>query len=109
MSLMSYPQLEYQALEALRRFFYLASVFISHPPSSQRHSPEHQSSSPTNPFCLPPVPRSTFVNKHPQRLHCFYTKNSTFIHGVEGEDGLPCTGQAVRPLLRAPPQCRSER
>jgi hypothetical protein len=41
MSFMSYPQLEYQALEALRRFFYPASDFISHPPSSQRHSPEH--------------------------------------------------------------------
>lgn len=42
------------------------------------------------------LPFSTFVNKHPQRLHCFYTKNSTFIHGTEGEDGVPCTGQQVR-------------
>ncbi|TDL16151.1 hypothetical protein BD410DRAFT_816793 [Rickenella mellea] len=35
----------------------------------------------------------TFVNKQPNRLHCFYTKNSTFIHGTEGEDGRPCYGQ----------------
>ncbi|KAH8103108.1 hypothetical protein BXZ70DRAFT_1006269 [Cristinia sonorae] len=35
----------------------------------------------------------TFVNKQPNRLHCFYTKASTFIHGTEGEDGKPCLGQ----------------
>ena len=35
----------------------------------------------------------TFVNKQPDRLHCFYTKNSAFIHGTEGEDGRPCYGQ----------------
>ncbi|KAF8068742.1 hypothetical protein FPV67DRAFT_1415200 [Lyophyllum atratum] len=35
----------------------------------------------------------TFVNKQPDRLHCFYTKSSTFIHGTEGEDGKPCFGQ----------------
>lgn len=35
----------------------------------------------------------TFMNKQPHRLHCFYTKNSTFIHGTEGEDGRPCYGQ----------------
>lgn len=35
----------------------------------------------------------TFVNKHPQRLHCFYTKTSTFIHGTEGEEITPCHGQ----------------
>lgn len=35
----------------------------------------------------------TFVNKHPSRLHCFYTKNSAFIHGTEGEDGQPSYGQ----------------
>ncbi|KAF5381285.1 hypothetical protein D9615_008358 [Tricholomella constricta] len=35
----------------------------------------------------------TFVNKHPNRLHCFYTKSSTFIHGTEGEEGKPCYGQ----------------
>ena len=37
----------------------------------------------------------TFVNKHPNRLHCFYNKASTFIHGTEGEDGKPCFGQQV--------------
>ncbi len=37
----------------------------------------------------------TFVNKQPNRLHCFYTKASTFIHGTEGEDGKPCYGQQV--------------
>ncbi|KAF8258780.1 hypothetical protein EI94DRAFT_1691174 [Lactarius quietus] len=35
----------------------------------------------------------TFVNKSPHRLHCFYNKTSTFIHGTEGEDGTPCYGQ----------------
>ncbi|KAI0763073.1 hypothetical protein BD413DRAFT_584712 [Trametes elegans] len=35
----------------------------------------------------------TFVNKYPNRLHCFYNKSSTFIHGTEGEDGKPCFGQ----------------
>ncbi|KAH8107545.1 hypothetical protein DFH11DRAFT_1178236 [Phellopilus nigrolimitatus] len=38
----------------------------------------------------------TFVNKQPNRLHCFYTKNSTFTHGTEGDDGRPCFGQQVR-------------
>lgn len=37
----------------------------------------------------------TFVNKQPDRLHCFYTKTSTFIHGTEGEEGKPCYGQLV--------------
>ncbi|KAJ7359371.1 hypothetical protein DFH08DRAFT_801188 [Mycena albidolilacea] len=35
----------------------------------------------------------TFVNKQPDRLHQFYTKKSTFIHGTEGDDGKPCLGQ----------------
>lgn len=35
----------------------------------------------------------TFVNKQPHRLHCFYTKNSTYLHGVEGEDLTACHGQ----------------
>ncbi|KAH9922498.1 uncharacterized protein B0H18DRAFT_935306 [Fomitopsis serialis] len=35
----------------------------------------------------------TFVNKQPNRLHCFYTKASTFVHGLEGEDIKPCFGQ----------------
>ncbi|TEB34400.1 hypothetical protein FA13DRAFT_1729904 [Coprinellus micaceus] len=35
----------------------------------------------------------TFVNKEPHRLHCFYNKSSTFIHGTEGEESKPCFGQ----------------
>ncbi|KAG6332109.1 hypothetical protein ID866_6977 [Astraeus odoratus] len=35
----------------------------------------------------------TYVNKHPNRLHCFYTKTSTFTHGMEGEEIKPCFGQ----------------
>ncbi|KAG1892959.1 uncharacterized protein F5891DRAFT_1209450 [Suillus fuscotomentosus] len=35
----------------------------------------------------------TFVNEHPNHLHCFYTKTSTFIHGTEGEDVKACFGQ----------------
>ncbi|KAL5523313.1 hypothetical protein ACEPAF_1580 [Sanghuangporus sanghuang] len=35
----------------------------------------------------------SFVHKQPKSLHCFYTKNSTFIYGTEGEDGRPCYGQ----------------
>lgn len=38
----------------------------------------------------------TFVNQDPGRLHCFYNKNSTFIHGTEGEEVKPCFGQQVR-------------
>ncbi|KAF9051606.1 hypothetical protein BJ165DRAFT_1340784 [Panaeolus papilionaceus] len=34
-----------------------------------------------------------FVNKEPHRLHCFYTKESTLIHGTEGEQDKPCFGQ----------------
>lgn len=41
----------------------------------------------------------TFVNKQPDRLHCFYTKKSTFIHGTEGEDVNPCHGQQVRATI----------
>jgi Nuclear transport factor 2 (NTF2) domain len=37
----------------------------------------------------------TFVNKEPHRLHCFYNKTSTFIHGTEGEEIKPCYGQQV--------------
>ena len=37
----------------------------------------------------------TFVNKEPHRLHCFYNKSSTFIHGTEGEESKPCFGQQV--------------
>ncbi|KAH9836364.1 uncharacterized protein C8Q71DRAFT_762098 [Rhodofomes roseus] len=35
----------------------------------------------------------TFVNKQPNRLHCFYTKNSTFVHGLEGEETKAYYGQ----------------
>ncbi|KAH7096481.1 hypothetical protein BKA62DRAFT_675874 [Auriculariales sp. MPI-PUGE-AT-0066] len=35
----------------------------------------------------------TFVNKSPNRLHKFYTRNSTFIHGTEGEEISVCYGQ----------------
>ncbi|KTW27620.1 hypothetical protein T552_02062 [Pneumocystis carinii B80] len=35
----------------------------------------------------------TFLNKEPRRLHCFYTKKSTFVHGNEGEVVKPCSGQ----------------
>ncbi|KAK7437885.1 hypothetical protein VKT23_007698 [Stygiomarasmius scandens] len=34
-----------------------------------------------------------FVNKEPERLHCFYGKTSTFVHGTEGEDAHTCHGQ----------------
>lgn len=37
----------------------------------------------------------TFVNQQPNRLHCFYTKASTFVHGTEGENVTPCYGQQV--------------
>ncbi|KAH8829333.1 hypothetical protein DL96DRAFT_1462516 [Flagelloscypha sp. PMI_526] len=36
----------------------------------------------------------TFMNKQPDRLHCFYTKQSTYTHGTEGDDVTPCHGQA---------------
>ncbi|KAF6744746.1 hypothetical protein DFP72DRAFT_65617 [Ephemerocybe angulata] len=42
----------------------------------------------------------TFVNKEPHRLHCFYNKNSTFIHGTEGEEGKPCFGQQDRHVVQ---------
>ncbi|KAG9004328.1 hypothetical protein FRB94_006789 [Tulasnella sp. JGI-2019a] len=35
----------------------------------------------------------TLVNKQPNRIYCFYTKNSTFINGTEGEDAEACYGQ----------------
>ncbi|QSL64541.1 hypothetical protein MERGE_001842 [Pneumocystis wakefieldiae] len=35
----------------------------------------------------------TFLNKEPRRLHCFYNKKSTFVHGNEGEVVKPCSGQ----------------
>lgn len=44
----------------------------------------------------------TFVNKHPNRLHCFYTKASTFLHGTEGEETTLCQGQQVSTLSLLP-------
>ncbi|PWN49177.1 hypothetical protein IE53DRAFT_160190 [Violaceomyces palustris] len=35
----------------------------------------------------------TFLNQNPGRLHCFYTKKSTLVHGTEQEDAEPCFGQ----------------
>ncbi|KAG4302494.1 hypothetical protein PCANB_001182 [Pneumocystis canis] len=35
----------------------------------------------------------TFLNREPERLHCFYTKKSTFIHGDEGDNVKPYFGQ----------------
>ncbi|KAG5440539.1 hypothetical protein PCK2_000364 [Pneumocystis canis] len=35
----------------------------------------------------------TFLNREPERLHCFYTKKSTFIHGDEGDNVKLCSGQ----------------
>ena len=35
----------------------------------------------------------TFLNQNPGRLHCFFTKKSTMVHGVEQEETSPCFGQ----------------
>jgi len=43
-----------------------------------------------------------FVNKEPERLHCFYGKTSTFVHGTEGEDAHTCHGQQVTNVQRVP-------
>lgn len=41
----------------------------------------------------------TSLNNDPSKLHCYYSKRSTFLHGVEQEEGAPlCFGQQVRPL-----------
>lgn len=37
----------------------------------------------------------TFLNKEPNRLHCFYNKKSTLTHGTEGESIKTCHGQQV--------------
>lgn len=37
----------------------------------------------------------TFLNQNPGRLHCFYTKKSTLIHGTEQEEEKSCFGQQV--------------
>ncbi|KAG0371386.1 hypothetical protein BC939DRAFT_476653 [Gamsiella multidivaricata] len=39
----------------------------------------------------------TFLSKDPARLYCFYNKNSTMSHGVQGSDTQICQGQqAIR-------------
>lgn len=35
----------------------------------------------------------TFLNQNPSRLHCFFTKKSTLVHGTEQEEISPCFGQ----------------
>ncbi|EGF79421.1 hypothetical protein BATDEDRAFT_33372 [Batrachochytrium dendrobatidis JAM81] len=36
----------------------------------------------------------TFLNKDPERLHCFYNKKSVFVHGTEGDNTETCYGQS---------------
>jgi hypothetical protein len=36
----------------------------------------------------------TFLNKDPSRLHCFYNKKSTLLHGHEGENAVSSFGQS---------------
>ncbi|KAH9273815.1 hypothetical protein BASA83_003809 [Batrachochytrium salamandrivorans] len=36
----------------------------------------------------------TFLNKDPERLHCFYNKRSVFLHGTEGENIETSHGQS---------------
>jgi hypothetical protein len=35
----------------------------------------------------------TFLNREPERLHCFYNKKSLFTHGNEAENAVVYTGQ----------------
>jgi hypothetical protein len=42
---------------------------------------------------------STMMHDAPERLHCFYNKKSTFVHGVEGEEVAASLGQQVRHSL----------
>ena len=35
----------------------------------------------------------TFLNQNPGRLHCFFTKKSTMVHGTEQEESSACFGQ----------------
>ena len=37
----------------------------------------------------------TFLHESPDRLHLFYNKNSTFVHGKEGEQVGVYVGQKV--------------
>jgi hypothetical protein len=41
----------------------------------------------------------TFLNKDPSKLHCFYNKKSSFLHGHEGESAKVCHGQSVTHLF----------
>ncbi|KAF9948860.1 hypothetical protein BGZ72_009243, partial [Mortierella alpina] len=41
----------------------------------------------------------TFLNKEPSRLHCFYNKQSTMSHGIQGEDPHVCHGQQASSLI----------
>lgn len=43
----------------------------------------------------------TFLNNDPNKLHCFYTKKSTLIHGTEQENATLCFGQQVRIEFKA--------
>ncbi|KAM6503458.1 hypothetical protein JOM56_000401 [Amanita muscaria] len=61
--------------------------------SSDPSSPIHQNVVPSEVGWQFVPQYYTFVNKHPNRLHCFYTKQSTFTHGTEGEDTKTCHGQ----------------
>lgn len=37
----------------------------------------------------------THMSRTPEELHRFYTKNSSLLHGIEGEETSICSGQAV--------------
>lgn len=41
----------------------------------------------------------TFLNNDPNKLHCFYTKKSTLVHGTEQEESSLCFGQQVSDSL----------
>lgn len=43
----------------------------------------------------------TYLNRDPSKLHCFYTKRSTFTHGTEGAESPACYGQIVRSFFLA--------
>lgn len=76
---------------------------IAAPPSGAVASSSSSSSTATGKPAVQPsevgwlfVPQYyTFLNQNPGRLHCFYTKKSTLIHGTEQEDEKPCFGQQV--------------
>ena len=47
-----------------------------------------------------PVQYYNYLNKEPQKLHCFYTKISTFVHSTEGVEAIPCYGQRVSQIYK---------